>query len=123
VPSTPAPPTLWNSLEVAKLVASVLTPAAVAFFGMWLNRYLKRIEHFQWANQKAVEKRLEVYSELAPLLNDIYCYFDYIGDWKWKNPKEAIALKRSMDRLFYVNAALFSDHFKTLYHDLGVELK
>jgi hypothetical protein len=22
-----------------------------------------------------------------------------------------------MDRLFYVNAALFSDHFKTLYHD------
>jgi adenylate kinase family enzyme len=69
VPSTPAPPTLWNSLEVAKLVASVLTPAAVAFFGMWLNRYLKRIEHFQWANQKAVEKRLEVYSELAPLLN------------------------------------------------------
>ncbi|MEM1368329.1 MAG: hypothetical protein AAGG02_09985, partial [Cyanobacteria bacterium P01_H01_bin.15] len=96
-----------------KLLASVLTPLplTVAIFGFFLNRQLKRIEQLQWANQKLVEKRLEVYSELAPLLNDLYCYFDYIGQWKWEEPPKAMALKRAIDRLFHVHAHLFSNQF------------
>ncbi len=108
-------PESWTSLEIVKLAASTLTPIALAIFGFWLNRYLKRIEHFQWASQKAVEKRLDVYSKLAPLLNDLYCYFDYIGEWKWKPPTDALALKRSIDREFYVNAPLFSRQFRENY--------
>ena len=106
---------VWNSLEITKLMVSTLTPIAVAFIGIWLNRRLKRLEHYQWANQKVIEKRLEIYSQLAPLFNDLYCYFDFIGEWKWKAPMDIIALKRSIDRLFYVNAPLFSKKFSNIY--------
>jgi hypothetical protein len=107
----------WNSLEIVKLVVAALTPIAVALMGWWISRYLKRLEHLQWANQKAVEKRLDIYSQLAPLLNDLYCYFDFIGDWKMKDPVAALSLKRCADRLFYVNAALFSQRVREAYRD------
>jgi hypothetical protein len=109
------PTATWNSLEVVKVVVAALTPLAVAVLGWWISRQLKRLEHLQWANQKAVEKRLEVYSALAPVLNDLYCYFDFIGDWKMKAPIEALGIKRAADRLFYVNAALFSPSFRSTY--------
>jgi len=109
------PTTPWNSLEVVKLIVAGLTPVAVAMLGWWLSRRLKRLEHLQWANQKAVEKRLAVYSELAPVLNDLYCYFDFIGDWKMRDPVAALAVKRAADRLFYVNSALFSPSFRQAY--------
>jgi hypothetical protein len=105
----------WNSLEIVKLVVAALTPLAVAVLGWWISRQLKRFEHLQWASQKAVEKRLEVYSALAPVLNDLYCYFDFIGDWKMKDPGEALGVKRVADRLFYVNSALFSRGFRHAY--------
>lgn len=76
---------------------------------------MKRLEHLQWASQKAVEKRLEVYTTLAPVLNDVYCSFDFIGDWKMKDPIAALGLKRAADRLFHVNAALFSPSFRHAY--------
>lgn len=34
----------WTSLEIAKLIASLLTPLVVVVIGYWLNRRLKRIE-------------------------------------------------------------------------------
>jgi hypothetical protein len=105
----------WNSLEVAKLVVAAFTPVAVAFLGFWIARHLRRVEQLQWASQKAVEKRLEVFTALAPILNDLYCYFDFIGEWKMKDPRELLLVKRNADRCFYVNAALFSPSFQRLY--------
>lgn len=107
--------TSWTSLEVVKLIVAALTPIAVAVLGIWLSRHLRRVEHLQWGNQKIIEKRLEIYSELAPVLNDLYCYFDYIGDWKWKDPVAALGLKRTIDRLFFVNAPLFSKELTAKY--------
>jgi hypothetical protein len=112
----PLPPPIWNSLEITKLAVAALTPVAVALLGLWLNRHLKRLEHLQWAGQKVIEKRLKVYSRLAPVLNDLYCYLDYIGDWKYKNPVAVLGLKRFADREFYVNAPLFSKSFHDAYH-------
>ena len=106
----------WNSLELFKLIVSAATPIAVVGIGLWVSRHLKRLEHLQWANQKAVEKRLTVYSELAPVLNDLYCYYDYIGDWKMADPLKLLSLKRTADRIFFVNAALFSAAFRNGYH-------
>lgn len=111
------PPTVWTSLEIVKLAVAALTPIIVAVLALWLNRRLKRFEHLQWANQKLIEKRLAIYSELAPVLNDLYCYFDYIGDWKFKTPVEALDLKRNADRRFFVNAPLFSSDFQTSYQN------
>jgi hypothetical protein len=106
---------IWNSLEITKLIVSALTPVILGFVGWWLNRQLKKFESIQWANQKAIEKRLSIYSDLAPILNDIYCYFDYIGNWMALSPVDVIELKRKADRLFFVNAPLFPKEFRTEY--------
>jgi hypothetical protein len=108
---------VWSNLEILKVSVAALTPITVTVLGWWITRHLKRVEHLQWANQRVVEKRLEIYSTLAPLLNDLYCYFDYIGDWKMKEPGAVLGLKRSLDRLFYVNAELFSLTFRKAYKE------
>ena len=78
MPASPSPP-LWNSLEIAKLLLGLLTPAAVAALGFYLQRVAGRLENRKWANQKIVERRLAIYDEIAPMLNDLLCYFTYVG--------------------------------------------
>ena len=106
----------WNSLEIVKLAASLLTPIAVAVVGLWINRRLKKFEQLQWANQKVVEKRLVVFDQIAPLLNDLLCYFTYIGCWKDLTPPDVVKLKRGLDRIAYVNAPLFPPAFFDRYN-------
>jgi hypothetical protein len=103
--------TIWNSLEIAKLLVAGLTPVLIAIVGLYLNRRLKRFEHMQWRNQKLIEKRLAIYDDLAPLLNDLLCYFTYVGNWKEIKPNEIVQLKRTIDKKFYVAAPLFSTVF------------
>ncbi len=101
----------WSSLEVAKLLASLLTPIVVAIFGVYIHRITKRFEHSQWRSQKLIEKRLAVYDDLAPLLNDLLCFFTYIGAWKEMDPPAAVALKRQIDKKVHLAAPLFSSRF------------
>lgn len=101
----------WNSLEVIKLLVSGLTPLILAFTGLYLNRMLKKFEHRQWRNQKLIEKRLLIYDELAPLLNDLLCYYTYIGSWKDFTPDEIVQKKRVIDKKFHIAAPLFSKIF------------
>jgi hypothetical protein len=105
------PGTVWNSLEVAKLVCSVLTPAAIAIFGVYIHRVMKRFEDHQWRSQKLIEKRLTIYDDLAPLFNDLLCYFTYVGTWKELKPPDVVALKRKIDRKIYLAAPLFPKEF------------
>lgn len=79
----PAP---WNSLEITKLLAGLVTPAVLAFIGIYIHRITKRFEHLQWRSQKLIETRLKIYEELAPQLNDLLCYFTYVGCWKDLDP-------------------------------------
>lgn len=101
----------WNWLEAAKLLASVLTPLALAALGIYVHRVTKRYEHGQWRSQKLVEKRLSVYEELAPDLNDLLCYFTYVGCWRDLDPPKVVGLKRSIDKQIYLAAPLFSENF------------
>jgi len=101
----------WNWLEIAKLCASLLVPCALAIFGIYVHRVTKRFEHLQWRSQKLVEKRLAIYDDLAPLLNDLLCYFTYVGAWKQMNPPDVVALKRTIDKKVYLAAPLFSAEF------------
>lgn len=101
----------WNWLEVAKLLASVLTPLALAGVGVYVHRVTKRYEHGQWRSQKLVEKRLSVYEDLAPDLNDLLCYFTYVGCWRDLNPPNVVAMKRSIDKKIHLAAPLFSEEF------------
>lgn len=101
----------WNSLEIVKLVAGLLTPAALAILGVYLHQVSKRFEHLQWRSQKLIEKRLSVYDSLAPKLNDLYCYFTYVGGWRDMPPPSVVALKRTVDKQIHLAAPLFSQDF------------
>lgn len=108
--------TIWNSLEITKLIISAATPLIVLSLGIWVNKRLKILEQLQWANQKVIEKRLQTYDQLIPLLNDILCYFTFIGSWKEQKPKEIVDIKRIVDKIVYINAPLFSKDFLLKYN-------
>lgn len=103
--------TEWNSSEIAKLATSCATPIVVGCLGVYIHRITKRFEQFQWRNQKLIEKRLAIYDELAPQLNDILCYFTYVGRWKDCSPPSIIEMKRNVDRNIYLAQPLFSQDF------------
>lgn len=104
-------------LEVARLVVSALTPLSVITIGFCLNRRMKRIEHLQWASQKVIEKRLRIYEEITPMLNDALCFFNYIGNWQEITPPEMIKLKRKLDKIAYINAPLLPPEFMLHYNN------
>jgi len=101
----------WSWLEIAKLLAGLFTPAALAGFGVYIHRVTKRFEHLQWRSQKLIEVRLAIYNDLAPQLNDLLCYFTYVGCWKDLDPPAVVALKRIIDKKVHLAGPLFSQPF------------
>jgi hypothetical protein len=101
----------WNWLEIAKLLSELLIPAALAVFGIYIQRLTKRIELVQWRSQKLIEKRLAIYDDLAPSLNDILCYFTYVGPWRDMDPPDVVKLKREVDGKIFLAAPLFGNEF------------
>ena len=114
-----ADPSAWNSLEVAKLVVGALTPLTVALLGIWVARATRRLEASQWVNQKLIEKRIGLLEEILPRLNDLYCYFEWIGNWKELSPADVIQRKRELDKTFFANQAFFSASTITTYQEFG----
>ena len=106
-----SPQPIWNSLEITKLTVQGLTPILIVLLGILVNRAIKRFEHRQWRNQKLIEKRLEIYDDMAPSFNDLLCYFTFIGCWKDLSPIEVVKLKRVLDKKIYLAAPLFSPGF------------
>jgi len=108
----------WTSLEIAKLVTAALTPLFVVIVGFWLNRRLKSLEQAQWSQQKVVERRIKAYDELAKPLNQLLCFFCFIGSWKEQNPPAVVKLKRQLDQTAYISAPLFDERFLSRYNTL-----
>jgi len=94
-----------------------LTPVLILVFGIWVTQIVERFKASIWANQKVVEKRIEIYDELAPLLNDIYCYFYFVGNWKELSPRQVIDIKRTVDKKVFVYSPLFSPQFLDVYQE------
>jgi hypothetical protein len=107
----------WNSLEVAKLAIAALTPLVVVGLGIVVSRAARRVEDVQWANRRLVDRRLELYDEMAGPLNDLFCFFKLVGHFRDIDPPTAIQKKREVDKAFYVNRFLMTDHFGVLYHE------
>ena len=105
----------WNSLEVVKIVLAFLTPLLLLGLGFIINRAARRVEDAQWENRKLVEQRLELYKEMAPKLNDLYCFFTVRGDFRNIDPPRALGLKRELDKSYHINRFLFSADFSLLY--------
>jgi hypothetical protein len=106
----------WNSLQVATLVVEALTPLTVAGLGIFIARASRRIEQVQWANQTVVSRRLDIFAQVAPSLNQLLCFATFVGGWKEIQPRQAIALKRKLDETMYASKVLFSDQLFAAYH-------
>jgi hypothetical protein len=100
---------MWNSLEVAKLIVAALAPVSIVMLGFFVNRRIKDLERIEWSNRKAIEKRLELFDRLAPEINRLYCYLNWIGDWQEMTPADVVALKRRLDKGFFVYRYLIGE--------------
>src|SRR6478609_946257 len=109
---------MWNSLEVAKLVVAAATPVFVVIVGFWLNRRLKSLEQAQWSQQKVIERRIVAYDELAKPLNQILCFFCYVGTWKEITPPDLVKIKRDLDQKAHISAPLFDQNFLIYYNHI-----
>jgi len=107
----------WSSLEVTKVVLSILTPLAVVGVGYYVNRSLKSIEKRQWSNQRLIERRIELHQAMAPLANDILCFFTFVGNFRNMKPNDVMRTKRELDQRFHVNRHLFSEEFASTYSE------
>jgi hypothetical protein len=107
----------WSSLEFAKLAVAALTPIILFVLGYKVTQTARRIEQAQWTRQKLVERRLELYEEMAPKLNDLFCCFTLVGHFQEVTPPEAILRKRELDRIFHAHAPLFTPEFRDRYQD------
>jgi len=88
----------FSIIEIIKLIVSATTSIVIVIIGLSINKRLKVFEHKQWKNQKLIEKRLEIYSELAPMYNDLLCYYIFVGNWKELSPDNIIKHKRIIDK-------------------------
>lgn len=105
------PEEVWNSLEIVKLIIEGLTPILILFLGIIINQTIQKFELRQWKNQKLIEKRLEIYDDISPLLNDLLCYFTFVGCCKDLSPIAVIKMKRILEKKIYLAAPLFSPSF------------
>jgi hypothetical protein len=112
----------WTSVQIATLAVDALTPITVAGLGVVFARTSRRIEQVQWANQTVVTRRLDIFTQLAPGLNQLLCFATFVGGWKDIQPKQAITLKRQLDETMYANKILFSGALFAAYHQFMATL-
>ena len=103
---------LWDNVQ---LVSTMLLPVITAFFGIWILHITKKIEHSQWKNQKLIEKQIDIWETVGPMINDLYCFCSRLGQWKEMSPPRIIETKRTLDRDIFVNRPFFSTDFFVQY--------
>ncbi|MBX3570196.1 MAG: hypothetical protein KF914_19190 [Rhizobiaceae bacterium] len=107
----------WKfGLQVLQLLVSASVPVIIAIFGASLNRRLKSIDQAQWQNRKIIEIRLDIYKEISPKMNSMYCFCVWVGDWKEISPEEMVRLKRQTDKTVNVYRHIFSENFYKSYN-------
>jgi hypothetical protein len=102
-------------LEYAKLGVAALTPIMTGIVGIFLVRLGTRLDTTKQLHQELLRKRMELFEEVAPRLNDIFCFFQAVGHWADLNPDEVIKRKRAIDRCIQVNRYLFRSDFWSAY--------
>ncbi|MCJ7718257.1 MAG: hypothetical protein MUO54_17290 [Anaerolineales bacterium] len=106
---------IWRSLAIATMIIAILTPIIMVILAFRFSRIIKRMNKKQLSNQKIVEKRIEVYDKMVPKLNDIFCFYCYIGNWNEITPTDVLRLKRELDKDMNIYASLFSDDLSKKY--------
>jgi hypothetical protein len=65
--------TVWTSLEIAKFIVSLATPVIAGIIALMVANFGLHLERQKVINQELIKKRIGIYDEVGPKLNDIYC--------------------------------------------------
>jgi hypothetical protein len=106
----------WNSLEIVTLIVQALIPVAIFSAGVVVARERRRYEEWRFVREKQFEARLERWSNVGPLLDDLYCFFALVGHFRSIEPPHAIALKGELDRLVHSEGHLLGPAFMQRYY-------
>ncbi len=102
-------------LEYAKLGIAALTPIMTGLVGLIILRMGNKLDTSRQLHQELLKKRLNLFEDIAPKINDIYCFYQAVGHWTELNPDEIIRRKRAIDRSIQVNRYLFRSDFWDAY--------
>jgi hypothetical protein len=108
-------------LDIIRLIVETLTPVIVLVFGIKIDKVIKKHESTLLTNQKILEKRLEIYDKVIFMINDIFCFHCYIGNWKELSPPVIIEHKRKLDKIMHSYAPLFKDKLLKDYNNFMEE--
>lgn len=107
----------WNSLEIAKLLVSIVTPLVVVIMGFWIQSTIAEQNHAYKARERLADRRLAIYEQVSGQLNRIYCFIEDVGTWKEESPESIIKFKRHLDNVMYTNQAIWSPSTFKAYLD------
>ncbi len=105
----------WNSLEITKLVVSASIPLTILMLSLTFQAQQRKHEEQRATFDQVVKERLDLWNKIAVPLNQIYCYFLCVGDWKDISPADVIQLKRRIDQTVYAYRPFFSAQFHITY--------
>jgi hypothetical protein len=96
-------------MEVAKLIASFLTPITIALVGYFIQRTLAEQNRRWQVQERLADKRAEIYEKIAEDLNKIYCYVRDVGGFKLETPEAILVAKRNVDRNMFAYQAIWPE--------------
>lgn len=106
---------MTEKIALAQVLVNASVPVLIGLLGWWLNSRLKSIDQAQWQNRKIIELRLDVFKDVSPKLNAMYCYCMYLGDWKQHSPEEILMMKRQADKTMHVHRYMLSGEVFAAY--------
>ena len=122
----PPEKSVWNSLEVAKLIVGIAMPIALAIFGVMtkdalqysqakITEALKEKEHHLILDRELISKRASIYEEIRIPLNNIYCYIEEVGGYKSMTPASITQDRRFLHKTMHTQRAYWSPETFNLY--------
>jgi hypothetical protein len=98
-------------LEFARLGVAALTPLMTLVVGVLVVHLGTKLDATKQLHAEFLRKRLYLFEDIAPKLNDTFCFFQAVGHWAELSPEEVIKRKRAIDRAIQVNRYLFRSEF------------
>ena len=95
-------------------LAVVLSGAGLGFF---LNLRLKALDQRFRERATMRDRRMALFGDMAPKLNDLLCFGTYVGHWRELTIEDALRTKRELDSLYYTHLFLWSDTFGRAYEE------
>src|SRR5262245_1530791 len=99
---------LWNSLEVTKLITSILTPLVVAVIGFWIQATIAEKNETLKASERLVDRRAAICDQIREKLNRIHCFILDISTSKDETPLTITAIRRDIHAVMHANRVFWA---------------